>query len=230
MLLTWGGDFVSEPLEIWSNSIRLTEDTDLDGASFEPPGGGGSQSLVDAYGAKVRTHFTATNSGYSTNVRLKWVKFNQIGADGRQVNQQQTWLHQPTPLTGVPGTGTPSGAITHAMCVTFLTEATRGRASRGRVFVPHPNMIVQSGEGFRYSAATCQLVANQWLAFLSDLADAPGIDGPNSLRASVVSDLDAVGPYRNILRAQVGNFPDYMGSRRNRTRETRFTSTAVVNA
>jgi hypothetical protein len=229
MLLTWGGTFGSEPLEIWSNGIRLINDPDVDGSSFDAPADGGSQSLVDAYAAKVKTHYANVNSGYGSNVRLQWIKFNHVGPDGRQVNQQKTWTNFVTPATGTAGAGESTGPITHAMCVTFLTNANRGRASRGRVFVPHPSMTML-GSSYRYTATQCTAVVAQWLTFLSDLADAPGIDGPNSIRPAVISNLETGGPFRVIRQAQIGDFPDHMGSRRNRTREVRKTSTAVVDA
>jgi hypothetical protein len=225
-LLSWGGDFVSEPLEIWSNGIRLTEDTNLDGATFPGSATGGSQDMVNHYAPMVRAHFAHIDSAYSSNVRLKWVKMNEIRADGRQRNQEATWASWST-LPGSVGATIGQGAITHAMCVTFLTDASRGRASRGRLFVPHPSLIVQSGHGFRYDAARVTAVLAQWTAFLTNLCDAPGVDGPDGLVPSVVSDLETAGPYRNITKVQIGNFPDYMGSRRNRTRETRQTGATI---
>jgi hypothetical protein len=224
--LEWGGDFASEPLEIWSNGINLAHDPDIDGAEFPSEDEGGTQEMLDHYSAKVVTHFNSANSMYGNNVRLKWIKFNEVLPSGLRKNQAKTWR---TDIAGVgtPGSQTSQGAITHAMVVTFLTAASRGRASRGRVFVPHPS-IPLSTSTFRYTSAAALNAATAWRTFLDALADAPGADGPSALIPVVITELETPGLYRPIIRAQVGDFPDYMGSRRNRTREVRVQSSLVT--
>lgn len=225
-LLEWGGDFVSDPTEIWSNGIRMTHNPEIDGASFPSEANGGSQALVDHYSAKVVTHFTTSAAGYGNNVRLKYVKFNEIRADGKRKNQSVTWRKDVAGV-GTPGPLASVGPITTAMVITFLTAAQRGRASKGRVYVPHPLWPVTQANGYRYAPADTLAAAGQWKTFLDALADAPGADQPNALVASVMSGLETPGIFRNITNAQVGNFPDYMGSRRNKLKEVRTTSAAV---
>lgn len=227
--LEWGGDFVSDPLEIWSNGINMTHDSSVDGSAFPSEAQGGSQALLDHYSAKVVTHFTATNTGYSSNVRLKYVKFNEILPTGLRKNSTVTWRKDIGGSTGTPGQNLAVGPITTSCVVTFLTDAGRGRASRGRCFVPHPNLALASTT-YRYATAGQTGVVNGWLTFLNALTDGPGVDVPNSLVPSVVTELETPGLFRNIRAVQVGDFPDYMGSRRNRLKETRLTSAAMTNA
>jgi hypothetical protein len=225
--LEWGGDFASDPLEIWSNGVNMTHQPGIDGAEFPGDSSGGSQAIVDYYSAKVVSHFQHADSGYGTNARLKWVKMNVIGPDGRRVNQLTTWRKDQAG-NGALAPSQSQGPITNSLVVTFLTDAARGRASRGRVFIPHPAVTVSAATAYRVSTADQTRFANQWSAFLTSLADAEGIDQPNALVAVVISELETPGLRRTITRAQVGNFIDYMGSRRNRLREVRVNGAAVT--
>jgi hypothetical protein len=85
-----------------------------------------------------------------------------------------------------------------------------------------------SANKFRYDPTILPSVVTTWTAFLNALADAPGLDQPNSLVPSVVSQLETPGLKRNILRCQIGDHPDYMGSRRNRTKEVRSTGALIT--
>jgi hypothetical protein len=225
--LEWGGDFVSEPLEIWSNGIRLTEDTNLDGSSFPSTDEGGTAEMLAHYSDKVIAHFGTAAAGYGSNVRLKYIKFNEVLPNGKRKNQGFTWRRDIAGV-GTPGTNASVGPITHSMVVTFLTDVMRGRASKGRIFVPHPSLTITSANKFRYDPTVVPSVVTTWTAFLNSLADAPGLDTPNSLVPSVLSGLETPALYRNILRCQVGDHPDYMGSRRNRTKEVRTTGAFIT--
>jgi hypothetical protein len=224
--LEWGGDFVSEPLEIWSNSINLGQSDEADGAPLTGFDDGGSDALTTHYSDKVIAHYANTESGYGSNTRLKWIKLNKIGPDGRRTNQLKTWRRD-IAGAGTPGVGTSVGPITTSMVITFLTNAARGRASRGRVFVPHPKFQVASTDGFRYSLASVTSAVSAWSTFLTSLGNAPGVDLEGDLVPVVVTQLETPGLMRDIKRVQVGNFPDYMGSRRNRTREVRTTGSVL---
>jgi hypothetical protein len=228
-LLQWGGTFTTDPAEIWSNGIRLMHDPNIDGSAlmdFETDEG--MQAACTEYATKVIAHVQNVASRYSGNTKLRYVKFNKIGPDGRQVNQTKTFRSDMA-AAGVSPTSGAVHAITHSTCVTFLTEASRGRASKGRLFVPHSSMVIATGSG-RYAPGDCQATADAWGTFLTSLSDAPGLDVPNSLIPVVVSNLEpSPGLSRPITRAQVGNFPDYMGSRRNRTTEVRVQSALVTN-
>jgi hypothetical protein len=59
-----------------------------------------------------------------------------------------------------------------------------------------------------------------------EMDDLSGLDGPTRLVPYVLSSI-APGSAKRVERVQVGNFPDYMGSRRNRLREVRQTAQAL---
>jgi hypothetical protein len=223
-LLQWGGDFVSESDEIWSNGLRMRHNDQVDLSTFPDYDSDKQDALVAQYKAKVATFVGSGLGGYSANVRLQYVKFNRIGTNGRYVDQNKTHVSF-VAGEGQVGTGEGKHAVTHSTCVTFLTADARGRGSKGRLFVPHSNLGVTAPD-YRYPQNAALNMAQAWRQFIADLRDLPGVTAPNVLVPYVMSSI-APGSAKRIERVQVGNFPDYMGSRRNRLTEVRSTAQAL---
>lgn len=219
-LLTWGGIFNSDPSEIWANNLRIGLDDNSDAAAFISKSSAEVESSLDTLVPKISAHFNATTSGYGSNARLTYVKLNEIGTDGRYKSATTSHTRDiPAPYPAGGATATTHSLAT-ALVVTFLTGASRGPASRGRIFIPQPAATLNAA--FRLTDVRCNEIAASWRTFLDDL----NIGTPQSPHhAAVVSDRGGEnGTLRTITRVQVGDVLDYMGSRRSRLKETRYTS------
>jgi hypothetical protein len=124
--LVWGGDWTEQVLaeEIWVNSIRFQGDWLPDSQWND---------LLDEMKAKVATYHA--KAVHSHMCRLKWVKLNQINAEGKYAQSWKTFERDYTPP--VVGTGT-AGLLPlqNTVAVTFHTARQRGIGSRGRMFMP----------------------------------------------------------------------------------------------
>lgn len=225
-LLQYGGDFVSEPTEIWSNNIRFCVSGNESGSTL--PAMSGAQQDAAAAGCLtvLTSHLTTTNGRYSSNVRLKYVKFNRIAETGQYNDPTATHAAYATP-PGVLGTNTNSHPITSAYVVTWLTARARGAASRGRIFIPHPS-VGTSTPSYRVSSTQCTETATEYKTLLNALNSAvTAAGGSGGITACVVSQV-GTGRAEKITKAQCGDILDYMGSRRNNLIEARYASTAVT--
>jgi hypothetical protein len=223
MLLAWGGTYATEPTETWSNSLRLISPAvDDPFASFDYDG-----SLVDAK-ADITALMADAGSGYSTLTRMTWVKLNEIGPDGRYVDQTDTHALY-FPGSTVSGFSTNWAPLNVAGVVTMLTDRERGPASRGRVFVPSPTWTMGTGT-FRYSNASLTSAVAAWSTFIQAIGNWPGADGPEDLRPAVVSDRGVAGTFAYINAVQIGNVPDTQRRRREQLVEVRTTSSTFDTA
>jgi hypothetical protein len=224
-LLSFGGNFVSDPGEIWANNIRFAPDDNLDGAVFVPPGSDtDSRQMLEDVSLSVQQMVQSSNCGYSSNTRLQYVKLNEIGTDGHYASTTESYTNFLT--SNVVGGGTSDLPIHVALCVTWLTGAARGPGSRGRIYVPQPAAGGLSAGG-RITNSRLTAIAGAWKDILSAVelnpdANGPGIPSPH--KPSVVSDRGTNGVARTITRVRVGDVLDVMNSRRNRLTEARVTS------
>lgn len=222
-LLSYGGDFTSDPAEVWVNNIRFAQDDNVDLATLQNLDSAQQLQVATDFGVKIQTHMASGLSGYSANVRLKWVKFNRIDSLGHYADQSDSnTVFYPSPY--FTGAGASTHPLSAAVVMTFLTTAERGPGSRGRVYVPHP-AVPTASPTFRIAGATLTSLTTQWRSFLDGLkgGSTGGSQVANPLVPSVVSNVGA-GSFRTINRVQCGDVLDYMGSRRNRLIESRTTS------
>lgn len=219
-LLSWGGDFTSDPSEVWTNNLRLAVDDNVDLAQHISLSTADIQSALADCVTKIKAHMSNSSSGYGANTRLLYVKLNEIDSQGlyKSSTESNSAFQTGSLTTGGLSTTMP---LTTSLVITFLTSAARGPGSRGRVFVPQPAISLTAAGNYRIPAATCQGFMNQWRTFLDGLELGTT---QNPIRPAVVSDRNT-GVARTIMSTQCGDIPDYMGSRRNRLKETRYTST-----
>lgn len=132
------------------------------------------------------------------------VKLNLIGPDGKYVNQGDTVQHEyVTPVPGgVSGNFPPQAAI----AVTLRTAANRGRASRGRFYLPASSGDM--GTDGRYLTLKSAAIQAAAATFLNAAEDAL----PN-WRVAVLSNIGA-GTVRPVTGVQVGRVIDTIRSRR----------------
>lgn len=218
-LLSWGGDFASDPTEVWANNIRLAVDDNVDAATFVSLDSAAVEAALTDFHTRIVTHHSSADAGYSTNTRHRWTKLNEIAVTGRYASTTEAHTRFAAG-TGQAGGGATNLPLTSALVITFLTSAERGPGSRGRVFVPQPSVTLASPT-FRISSTKATAIATAWRTFLDGLE--LGVPG-NPHVPSVCSDRPAEGVARTINQVQVGDFVDYQGRRRNRLTESRVTS------
>lgn len=222
-LLSWGGQLAAFK-DIWSNNVRLVNDEFGDPDAIPS---GTLDGFLDDMVTDIRTFMRDPATYHSANVQCQWVKLNEIGPDGRYADASNTRVRYLSGTTGtfavINGTATTEVPAFQSVCVTTTTAAQRGRASKGRLFIPQcaPPLI---GGGF-IDTTVRQAMANAAATFFTNLGDEPGVDVSN-LAPYVVSGVGAPGPVRKITGVKVGNVPDIISRRKNAITETY--STAVV--
>jgi hypothetical protein len=201
--------------EIWSIGLRMAIGGTM---TDEPP----SQSLnmwedwtednvADVFN-DVSAYMTSGSSGFSDAARLDYVKFNVIGPDGRYRNKNKTVAFYYSGNDAPRGTAL-AGPAQLAVVVSLLTDAQRGRAHRGRYYIPAAAMGVDSSTG-RLPGATVASMATSAKNFINNLNNQPGID-VNNPRVIVASELESPGLQRDVTSIAVGNVLDTQRRRRN---------------
>lgn len=222
-LLSFGGRLFTE--ESWNCGLRIVlgdpEDSTVSLQSYET----WSAENLDDIAADVAAWFTSSGAKISSAARLDWVKLNAINADGRYVSESETNIFEWAAGDAPAGTVSPAEAQV-TMVVSLLTNATRGRASRGRFYPPTGEMGVSPTTG-RVSATLCQQMADAAKVLLDNIANEPGID-LSAPRVVVASDLGSPGPARSVQRVAVGNVPDTQRRRRSSLPEAYSVSADIV--
>jgi len=211
-LLSWGGTLAAGK-DIWANNVRFTNDE-----TGQPDSIPGStlEGMLDDFVTDIRNFMRTPGVFISSAVTCKWVKFNEIGPNGRYVDTSTTHARY---LTGTTGTfadinGTVSTAVPpyQSVCITTTTDKQRGPGSKGRLFLPQCAPTLNS-DGFISDAATLS-IANAAGAFFTALGDEAGVD-VTAMRPSVVSNVGTPGPTNVITGVKVGTVPDVISRRKN---------------
>lgn len=214
-LLQFGGTLGTAAPEIWSCGIRLAS-SDWTGFDEEGWFNGVGKSAPSAWMARA-------DSKISNNAKLTFVKFNFINASGHYDDPSNTREYfYPTPVAGASGAAT----MPYQCCVVLswrTNAATRGRASKGRIYSPLPGVTVGLSTGL-FLAAEAQLMANSAALFLNTL-DA-GFGGVGQfIRPAIMSGVD--GTWNQIDTVVVDNRVDTQ--RRRATNLVPVESSAVVS-
>lgn len=219
-LLSFGGPLGTLG-EQWSNNIRFMPE--VNGAPV--PDYGQDEGILDDLEQDITTHMANTASKYSTVCKLGYIKFNKIGTNGKYANPSTSVARyfDPTPLS--PSTAATSMPPHISLCVSFRTTADRGYASKGRLYIPQPAIVLGQNSGL-ISTTDTTAVAGAWKTFLENLGNWPGLDLPESPLPHVVSGIGA-GVGREIRQVRVGNIPDVQNRRRNALEEAYATADLV---
>lgn len=216
-LLSWGGSLYGGQDE-WSNGIRFAT----------PDGGGPGQvdetAMVQDFATQLSAFVASNGSGYSNAVAMEWVKFNQIAPNGGYVDEGTT--HVVELGTAVKGPTTPAFPPQISLCVSFLTPVARGYASKGRLYVPVPGLVVQVATG-RVATTALQGIADSWATFLEELGNMPGLD-LTDIVPSIVSRTPLAGAQNPINGVRVGDVLDTQQRRRNAMVETYVAATVAL--
>lgn len=166
--------------------------------------------IVDA----VVAFHTGLDSGVSNAAKLKTIKFNEIGTDGRYVSASETVLEEfETPWAGGRGAAMPAQV---ALAITLRTAKRRGRARAGRFYIPYGGSSLTSLG--RIQATDQENIAAAVTTFLNDLNTAAAGIG----RLAVASDV-GTGAIELITHCEVGGVLDTLRTRRKSLDEARVT-------
>ena len=199
--LDFGGPLYAD---IWQCTLHM-EGTGM------PTGNAALDDLVKDLSTWMRASQSASSAA------LGWVKFNEIDPISRRY-KSATETHERILTTPVRGTVEGNGMPQQTLCISLLTGAKRGLASRGRFYPPATVLSLGSDGTVGDSAVT--RVAQAARTLITNLNNWPGTDTP--LGGSVVV-LGGNGTTRPVTAVSVGNVMDTQRRRRNKLRE-RYTT------
>lgn len=201
-LLQFGGYLGDAKPEIWSCGVRLHS---LDYSGYDE-----EDHFTSVIIPAVSAWFTRADSKISNKARLTFCKYNLIDAAGHYSDVGATREHFYTPEV----TGASSGAALPYQCSVVLgwrtDAATRGRASKGRIYSPMPTVTVGGASGL-FLAAEAQLMANSAATFLNTLDI--GYGTAQTIRPHIMSGVD--GTFNEINSVVVDNRVDIQRRRAN---------------
>lgn len=169
-----------------------------------------TQALADSIGLIVGAWWSNTNAGegprVSDKARLLSVKFNRIGPDGRYADPEtREWVS----AVPIPGTFSSAFPAQLATAVTLKTAVPRGRASRGRFYLPPNAMMSPIDNNGLASATAAQALADSAKFLIDDL----NTNGTLVSRVGVASNA-GVGRFEHVTSVAVGRVIDTIRSRR----------------
>lgn len=184
-LLQFGGG-VGDALEEWSCGIRMA----LYGRDPLPGDDVDEESFLDDQALPaLQAWFSAAATLIAPSTTLQWVKFNEIGPDGRYLDPAQS--HERT----VNYVGGSTENVHHPLQVCLVLSwrtdaAVRGPASMGRIYMPRPSVAVDLAGDL--ASAKRVGVMNTTITMLNTLdIDIDPPVGGRLLRPSIVSNIGA---------------------------------------
>jgi hypothetical protein len=179
-----------------------------------------SQAFLDDISADVNTWWTAIRGQFQPIVKLSYVKANMIGANGLYEEQDKTWRKDFTPVAGSNGSNGSTPWST-AVVVSLRTNAQRGLASKGRIYLPPVGVSVLTAQGL-LDPSSRATIGNTTAQLIKNLNNWPSADPPGSPRVHVVSGGGIQGgpTSREVTHLVVGDRLDTQRRRANDSLET----------
>lgn len=171
-------------------------------------------AALSAWFADPTLHIT----GYA---RLDWVKVNAINPDGQYVHPITNAEYDLDVRGGAGSNTTPIHPLQVSLVVTWGTDVSRGRASKGRIFLPAP--FAYMDEAALFTDTVAQDVADASASLIESLTGSV----LTSLRftPAVVSPLGGTsGTIRDIETVTVDTRPDTQRRRANRLNGVKYTT------
>lgn len=182
-------------VETWSFGVRFSPVTGIDAVS---------QAQVNACVTPTQTFWNTAAIFMPSSHSLTGIKLAPIGTDGKYPDGEIAFIADITPDPGPTNTNLHPAQCTQV--VTFLAAGQpRGRASRGRIYMPCPAAAVSSGTGENGLGGPLATAAATWLSALNDVA--------NLGQAAIMSELGA-GITAPITSCRGDNLPDTQRRRR----------------
>lgn len=180
-LLVWGGSLPGS--ETWSCSLRMAE-TEAGGfADTNDTAGWDMNALLAHYSTIIKAMHADAAAKISSSAKLNFVKFNRLDVNGHYIDN----VSHIDSFTNISGGG--SGyAFPNQVClaVTLTTNISRGPASKGRFYLPMPQVGSDATTGL-VSVADVNTIKTRMKTFIEALSDVPGLDTFNSPGVCVMS-------------------------------------------
>ena len=203
LLTVFGTSF--NGVETWSFGVRFIQTGDPETVS---------QTQVDDCAASTVTLWNTAGIYMPSSHALTGLKLAPIGTDGKYPPGEIAYIHDITPDAGP--SSTPQHPAQCTQVATFLAAGQpRGRASRGRIYLPCPNAAVSSSAGTNGLGSAIATAVATWLSALNDVADLG--------QAAIMSSLGS-GVAAPITSVRGDDLPD---TQRRRRRQLTSTTTTV---
>jgi hypothetical protein len=210
--LAFGGGLNLDGPEEWSCRLNFSSTGAL-------PTDAEADAALPGLVAALTAWLTVANSPFGYYVSLKWVKFNQIGANGRYTSPGVTRASYLDPAPSAVNTSSPVTVTPNqtALVVSLRTAQKRGKAHAGRLYAPALGLnITNAGLA---SVAQCTVLSAATHALIVALNAA--VPGPTD-----VSILSTTGEAHHVTNVAVGLVPDTMRSRRRSLAEAPYVTSA----
>lgn len=210
--LQWGGTLPGG--EIWSCGLRMAALGSIIGGTF-PLNGGDIETYLDKYVIDIKAFHQRATTAIGPRALLNFVKLNKIGLDGHYVDSDTHVRF----FANVAGGGVTSNVHPNqvALAVSLTTDVDRGPASKGRIYLPLPALLVET-DGLISIANITPIVAS-WRTFLEALSDAPGLDNGETPEVVVMSRKAGAPAARTVTGVRIGRVLDTQRRRRNALKE-----------
>lgn len=204
ILVAFGGTLYGGT-EIWQTGFRMRSNNvvpSTDWLAWNPGGLNAIQALINTYWS------TANLMG--TQTKLTYCKVNVIGTDGHYLDKANSFEKVYSPA--IAGTGTMNLPSHVAVVASLRTDAARGRAHAGRMYLPVLSGSVDVSTGLLGGTAN-DVVRDQLATFLSATKTVPGPAASSGIQPAVMSSL-GTGPLHNVTGVWVGKVYDTQRRRR----------------
>ena len=129
VLVAFGGSLGNPPLEVWTNSLKLT-------ANFGPVDYMTEEQqelMLPELVTPLSTWMNSADSFISNAASLDWIKVNSIATTGKYMYPQTTGSTLQTPILGGVSIGT---SFRSTLALGMYALNARGRGGKGRIYPP----------------------------------------------------------------------------------------------
>lgn len=199
-LAQFGGRNVDDSGEVWECGIRC----DTGAVAVD------EEAYLNDAAPRLMTWWKLA-TGFSANIaHLDYFKFNRISPNGHYTDETTTHVHNYTGDTaGVKAQNAPADM---SICYSWKTAAARGRASKGRIYLPN---YVGQVDGFKMANTAAHAV---WARALTE-AIIGNDTHEHEVIPAIFSNLGD-GPHNFITGVRVGDIWDVQRRRRGQVSET----------
>lgn len=190
--------------ELWTTSFAIGNETGGDQANA--PTDAEALAISNAWNAI----WTPVANGFSSAFKFVGVKVSMVRADGTSDPAESKFHYRPVPVAGGAG---PTNPAQIALAATLQTAIARGRASKGRMFLPGVGFSV--GADGKITPAQATVLAGQMKQFFDAVnahADVPGEVVLNSAEVTGVPFKAAA--MNKVVSVKVGTVYDTQRRRR----------------
>jgi hypothetical protein len=190
------------------------------------------QSLATTLAAAVQGWFTgngANMANFSSVVKLTHLKVNRIAVNGHYQDSTSIIHNYPANVSG--GSTAVSFPPQLATVATLRTAFARGRASRGRMYLPAATGYYVVGADGRASAADAIRIASSVSSLFNNVKAgySSWLGGGDGGNVAVMSNV-GLGDWHIVTNVEVGRVVDSMRSRRSSLAEDYQDSTIAITA